>query len=156
MENVKPKKSDKYIPYYFVAFFIFLALADGMFVYLATSTHTGVVKEQAYEKGLDYNQVVAAKAAQDKLGWESTIIYDKGIIVASLLDNDKQPLQAEVQLFLQRPTQDGEDFTLPLNPNADGTYGAAVTFPAKGQWDVTFVGKRGENSYQKRQRIIVE
>jgi nitrogen fixation protein FixH len=156
MENVAPRKSDKYIPYYFVAFFVFLAIADGFFVYLATSTHTGVVKEQAYEKGLDYNQVVKAKAVQDALGWEGTIIYENNTLQFTLQDRSGQPLQAEeVTAHFHRPIQAGADFSVTLQPANLGFYSVEVKVPYRGQWDVTVSAIKGEDHYQKRQRILV-
>jgi len=57
---------DKLIPWYFVIFFLVLFIVDGIFVYLATSTHTGVVTENAYEKGLRYNEVIERARAAEK------------------------------------------------------------------------------------------
>jgi len=56
---------DRIIPLYFVAFFVVIAIFDGIFVYLATSTHSGVVTENAYQKGLNYNQYIDAYNQQE-------------------------------------------------------------------------------------------
>ena len=61
-------KRDRIIPLYFVAFFVFIAIMDGIFVYLATTTHSGVVTENAYQKGLNYNQYITAYDQQEMLG----------------------------------------------------------------------------------------
>ncbi|MDG1287706.1 MAG: FixH family protein [Rickettsiales bacterium] len=157
MEAVKPKKSDKYIPYYFVAFFIFLAMADGVFVYLATSTHTGVVKEQAYEKGLDYNNLIDAKAAQDTLNWKSSLTLQGEALTATLSDAENTPLKdAKVTAHLTRPTQGGYDFSATLTPQDNKHYTALIDFPLKGQWDATLIVLWNQHSYQKRTRLIVQ
>jgi len=157
MAIVTQKKSDKYIPYYFVAFFIFLALADGVMVYIATSTQTGLVKEHAYEEGLAYNkEVVAAREAQDALGWHSTLQVQDGQFIATLTDADGAPLEAEViSVHFVRPTQDGYDFALPLSKVEKGRYAAAVEFPLKGQWDAVLTAQCQQQNYQQHQRLVI-
>lgn len=50
---------DRLIPWYFVMAFLVVFAVNGFFVYMAVSTNHGVVTENAYKKGLDYNNVVA-------------------------------------------------------------------------------------------------
>lgn len=56
--NIKPPLKDRIIPWYFVMAFAVIFAVNGLFVYLATSTNKGVVTENAYEKGRDYNHIV--------------------------------------------------------------------------------------------------
>jgi len=157
MESVQPKKSDKYIPYYFVAFFVFLAIADGFFVYLAASTHTGVVKEHAYEKGLNYNQVVQAQKTQEQLGWKPTLSLMSNKVRIEVLDKNNLKLdRAKVSIHFKRPTQSGYDFSMKLPEVAAATYEANITFPLLGQWDATMLIEKEGQPYQKRERIIVQ
>lgn len=64
----KSRIPDSYIPLYFVLAFLVVFAVNGIFVYLAVSTNHGVVTENAYEKGLDYDRIVIEvrkqKAAQ--------------------------------------------------------------------------------------------
>lgn len=41
-----------------ISFFILFASVDAFFIYKALSTHTGVVTENAYEQGLNYNEIL--------------------------------------------------------------------------------------------------
>jgi nitrogen fixation protein FixH len=52
--------------FYLLGFFVIFASVDAFFVYKALSTHTGVVAENAYEIGLNYNDVIA-EAKKQKL-----------------------------------------------------------------------------------------
>ena len=63
------RKKIELIPYYFVLFFITIIILDSIFVYLAFSSHTGLVSENSYEKGLNYNDIISQKEKQDKLNW---------------------------------------------------------------------------------------
>ncbi len=59
MEQEKSKQFGFRILFSFLAFFIVFSSVDAFFVYKALSTHTGVVSENAYEIGLNYNKIIA-------------------------------------------------------------------------------------------------
>ncbi len=60
------KKAGRRALFYLLGFFVIFASVDAFFVYKALSTHTGVVAENAYEIGLNYNEVIA-EAKKQKL-----------------------------------------------------------------------------------------
>ena len=74
--------------WYFVAFFGVVAAVNAVMATLAIRTHSGVVTEHPYEKGLAYNQVVAAEAQQEALGWKGTINYKNGVLNFILHDKN--------------------------------------------------------------------
>lgn len=151
------RKSDRWIPWYIVAFFVVVAILDGIFVYLATSTHTGVVSEQAYDKGLAYNDTVAAAEAQAALGWQHAIHLEGGMLVFTLNGNDGVALNgAAVKAVIKRPIGDAQDFTLELRAAGDGRYEVPVSFPANGQWDARVYALWQDQDYQAHKRLIVE
>jgi nitrogen fixation protein FixH len=49
---------DKWIPWYFVLAFLVVFAVNGIFIYAALGTHRGVVSDQAYRNGINYNQIV--------------------------------------------------------------------------------------------------
>ena len=152
----KPRKSDKYIPWYFVAFFAALFIWDGIFVYTATSTHTGVVVDNTYNRGLNYNETVAAADAQASLNWHSVITFSPdGILSFNLEDSDGTAIRgASVKAQFFRPTQAGQDFVVGLQEASSGTYQTSIrTTP--GQWEVRIFAKWKQQRYQKSKRIIV-
>lgn len=55
----KPMTDGKRILLGFIAFFVVFASVDAFFVYKAISTLPGVVSENAYEIGLNYNKIIA-------------------------------------------------------------------------------------------------
>lgn len=67
MEEQAPKKKESgwWVLWAFLAFFAVFASVDAYFVYQAISTHTGVVVENPYEVGLNYNEIIE-KAEQLK------------------------------------------------------------------------------------------
>lgn len=151
------KKSDKWIPWYFVAFFVVLAILDGIFVYIATSTHTGVVTDNAYKKGLAYNQTIEKYEAQKELGWQTEITLVHPYLTFSLKDAQGAVIKdAQATAHISRITQAGHDFEVPLQLDENGIYKNKVDFPMKGQWEVSVVVKWNQQQYQQSKRIIVK
>lgn len=153
-------KSDRWIPWSIVAFFVVVAILDGIFVYLATSSHTGVVTKHAYEEGLNYNDTVAEAEAQASLGWTSDIeivaVGDKDQLVFRLADANGAAIEgAMARAEFIRPTQEGMDFGMPLEQNGAGQYVATVAFPRAGQWDVRVFVQWKQKRYQQTKRVVV-
>lgn len=156
MEQQTIRKSDRFIPWYFVAFFVVLAAMDGVFVYLATSSHTGVVTDQAYERGLAYNETIAAAEKSADLNWQADIKLVSTDLVLRLADADGAPIDgADVNAMIMRPTQEGYDIELKLSQTASGTYTVPVIFPLDGQWDVRVFVEWKLQQFQQGKRLIV-
>ena len=68
-----PRPSDRWIPWYFVAFFILLISILVPMGIIAVRTNTGLVTESAYNKGLAYNASIRAEEAQKALGWHGDL-----------------------------------------------------------------------------------
>lgn len=58
--SAKNKPNDNVrIPLYFVLAFAIVFVVNGIFVYYAISTNSGMVEENAYENGLNYDRIVS-------------------------------------------------------------------------------------------------
>ena len=127
MEQVMKNPKDKWILWCFIAFFGVIALLDGVFVYIAVSTQTGVVIEQPYEKGLAFNKTLEKAKAQPVLAQK--ISYVDGVLRWEL------PMtNAVVKASFFRPVQDGYDFDITLNHVGNGVYQAEPVIPLPGRW----------------------
>lgn len=143
---------DRLIPWYFVLFFIVIALVDGAMVTLAIRTHTGVVTDHPYEKGLAYNEVVEAAEKQQALGWKGEIGYSGGALHFALRRGDGHPIAWEnATATITRPAREGMDFSMELKGAA-----TPVSFPAKGLWEVRVDAVHEGVHYQQSKRIVVE
>lgn len=145
-------KRDQWIPWYFVLFFAFIVLVDGIMVWLAIQTHTGVVTDHAYEKGLAYNLLLEAEQKQELLGWQSDIQYEAGILTVMLSDKHHRIIIPDViKAQFTRPSQSKLDFDMRLNPQA-----TPVSFPAKGLWEVRIFATFNHQQYQHSKRLVIE
>lgn len=142
----------KHVFFYLGAFFLFIAAADAWMIILAIRTHSGVITDHAYEKGLAYNQVVAAHQKQEEFGWKGVIDYRNGLVHFALRDKNGVALSPrKTMATFTRPTHAGMDFSVELS-HAD----TAVDFPAKGLWEIRVDAVVGDRLFQQSRRIMVK
>lgn len=141
---------DRLIPWYFVLFFIVVAAVDAVMVTLAVTTHTGTVTDHPYEKGLAYNKVVEAAAAQEKLGWKASLTQASGHIRFTLRDASGSLLTPETLTFrFTRPLQPEMDYETQVPP------GGAAAAPQAGLWQILIIARLGSVTYQHQQRLVI-
>lgn len=136
-ETREDTKADKRIPWYFVAFFVGLAILNVIFVTIAVKSYPDLVTENAYEKGLDYNTMIETKQAQDALGWQSDFkIMDQKIILF-LTNKDGNFLSgANITAEAGRIIHGNDDHALTFVENANGYYESQEKFAIKGRWNI--------------------
>lgn len=133
-----PRKplSGRRVLFMFLAFFCVFGSVDAYFVITALGTHPGVVTEHAYEKGLAYNQTLAAEKH----------FFEKGVHSQILYMNETKRLEwhldestdfSSVQLTMMRPSSDKDDKSFDLI-RFDGTdsvrYYVFLKGLKKGRW----------------------
>lgn len=155
-----PRPSDRWIPWYFVAFFVILTSVLVPMCIIAVRTNTGVVTEQPYEKGLAYNKTIQSFEEQKALNWHGdlniTPSNDKIHADFYLTDSNRAALdKAEVKLWLVRPTHDGQDQNIDLKFSGNGHYQADVILPAHGLWEARVSANLQGHNYQVTKRIVV-
>lgn len=155
---------DRWIPWTFVAFFLVVVAANGIMVYLAEDTWTGLVTEHPYERGLAYNEALAAARTQQALGWQVDVAFTpaehapagdpRAHVVVTMRDRDGRPLAGgEVRARFVRPTREGFDSEMTLTPLGNGRYGGDVTLALPGQWDMVVSGSYDGATYQTARRV---
>lgn len=149
------KRDNKLIPLYFVAFFVGLAILDGIFVYLAVSTQNGLVTENAYEKGLNYNEAIE-KAEGTKDTAQDIAFEALGNREAKIYYSNENDLKS-AKLMAIRPVEDGKDFELELQKNVnEPAYSANITFPEKGVWDILVIAETENAEFRKKKRVFIK
>lgn len=129
------RKSDKLIPWMFVAFFVVVAAVNGVFIYFAVHSYTGVVSEHAYEKGLAYNETLEKARKQVAMNIAHEAAYENGVLRLVLKDADGQPLsEAKVTAHILRPVSEGLDFDVELVHLGGGIYEVPIETPLPGRW----------------------
>lgn len=156
-DEAQPRKGDRWIPWMIVLFFVVFMVVDAVMVTLAVTTQTGVVTEQAYEKGLAYNDTLKSVAEQETWGWKETLSLSGDNLAFSLKDNDGTPVPVDAAKALAvRPVQSGSDFSIPLKENADGSFSTEMAFPHRGQWAIRVFATSGKRTYQTETLVVVK
>lgn len=74
-KNIK----SSFIPYLFIVFTLCYIFINMAFIYLSKQSHSGIVTDNAYQKGLDYNRVLELNEKQQKLGWQVDLETKRGL-----------------------------------------------------------------------------
>ena len=150
--------SDKLIPYYFAAFFVGLAILFAWFTHLARSSYTGVATDQAYERGIAYNDTIARANAQEALGWDGSIVVQgANDITLKLTDADGHAVtDAHAVLWLFRPVQRRFDMHIEMQESSSGTYSAQFDLPQPGLWEARIFVKKDGIEYQTTKRMVFQ
>lgn len=159
-EPAPPPQRDRWIPWLIVAGFALVILVNGIMVYFAVASFTGLQTEGHYQRGLDYNEVLVGDRVQDALGWAVGIEFDetgdgRGRLSVQVADQAGEPLNdAGVLVRLVRPVQAGYDMDVTLTAAGDGLYAADVELPLRGQWDLLARIRHPSGNYSTAKRIV--
>ena len=146
-------------PYIFIGVLGVVVLVNVIMAYFATSTFNGISTQNAYERGLAYNSVIAQAKHQDDLGWAVNLTVEpKGTghgvrIQATYRDHDGKGIDdLDVRALVNRPTVTGYDMQVTLASQGNGVYALDQELPLGGQWDVDVAatGKGGLHQLQRR------
>lgn len=138
------------------AFFGVVTAVNGIFVYYALSSWSGLTASDAYNRGLAYNHVLDEAAAQRKLGWGAEMGWRRGNAEARFVDRDGSPLKGlEIAARFSRPLGEGEPIDVMLVAKAPGVYMAPIELPLPGQWDMQIEASGAGGRYRATTRLVV-
>lgn len=147
----------RWIPWVFVAGMLTVVAVNAALVFFATQSWGGLVTNRAFERGIAYNRLIAAAAAEEALGWKADVAYqvEASALVVTLRNADQQPMtRAVVAAEARRPLEAQEPVILAMRYVGDGRYAAAEALRA-GQWDIRLtVANEGSAAHFTR-RIYV-
>jgi nitrogen fixation protein FixH len=141
-----------------IGFFAVVFAANGAMIYAAVSTHTGLVANEPYRKGLHYNERIAADARQAALGWTETVdISRDGRVQVSLAGPGGRAVGGlAVSAVLGRPSTQRQDALLALSETAPGRYEARTTALPGGSWLIALEARTAADAepvYRSRRRL---
>ncbi len=150
-----------WIPLLFVAGFLILFAVTGSFVKLALTSFPGLVTTNAYERGLAYDDVLAAERAQEEQGWQMDIqmprLSGEGQTATIVLaDRNGEPLSGgTVILMAERMTRYAQQVRLQLSDVGQGRYEGAIEFPISGRWFVSVLADVDGNRHFATQEFYL-
>ncbi len=151
----QPRKSN-WIPWVFVGAMLVVIAVNAVMVTYAINSYSGLAVDKPYERGVHYNDVLAAQKGQDALGWRVSVNVEAGQLVMRVQDRDGQPLNhIGITGRLERPVSNDAPLPLGITAVGDGQYVARLNTPHPGQWDVKAALRHGDDQYLLVQRIMV-
>jgi len=147
----------RHVLYALIGFFGVIFMVNGYFLYSALSTHTGLISNEPYRKGVEYNKTLAAEEQQAKLGWTDAVeALPNAPITFSLRDRAGAPVtDLKLAGFIGRPATAQHDVKLAFREVEPGRYVADVGKLESGNWMLNVeASAAGEGVvYRARKRI---
>lgn len=155
-EATASRRAGQRIGLMLLAAFLVVAGANAVFIYVATESHSGVVRDDAYQQGVRYNEVIAAAEAQAALGWQINARVDGSALALSLAEAGGAPLTgAALKARLIRPVVAGQDRRLGFAEHGPGVYTAPLGVIAPGKWVVEVDILWQHQPYHWRKTIVI-
>jgi nitrogen fixation protein FixH len=145
----------RWIPWVFVGGMLTVVAVNAVLVVASISTFSGVTVGRAYERGRQYDQVLAEAARQDALGWRAEVSATGTMLQVAALDRDGRPVAGRMDGVLLRPLE-GTTQPLEFAAVAPGRWVAAIPAPRPGQWEarLTLTGPE-ERHFDIRRRLVL-
>lgn len=128
-----------------LGFFAIILAVNIVFVYLALDTFRGVTTEDAYVKGLNYNETLERSRSQAASGWQVDLTATPGPAGAVTIDVAVNDMAAApiallaIEGSLRHPADEHLDVPLSFAAVEAGLYRAEIGAPTRGQWDAVIV-----------------
>jgi nitrogen fixation protein FixH len=144
-----------------LGFFGVIFAVNGVMIYAALSTLTGVDTDSAYQAGLRYEQEVAQAKAQDARHWQVDAKLTPSAagerVDLSARDAAGHPLSGmDAAVTFERPTDRRLDRSVVLVEDAAGRFHGIAELAA-GQWDLVIALTRdGAQMFLSKNRVILK
>ncbi len=145
---------------YLVGFFAVVMGVNGVLIYEALSTLSGVDSKSAYQAGRMFEQDVAMAVAQDALQWHVEAKLRPSANGARLdidaRDAAGRPLASmDATATFERPTDRRLDRDVAVTEDAPGRFHGNAEIPP-GQWDLVIeLSRQGERQFRSKNRVIL-
>lgn len=143
---------------------VVVMLANMTMIHFARTTSPGLVVNDFYEKGKNYDNTLQERQLEKTLGWQISpqlsekITVDKVFSIALSVAGAKgeKVLPREATIYLFRPSDATADFFLPMELNSKGLFVADLELPLPGKWDIIFSLSSGDEHKEVAYKVFVE
>ncbi|OOZ36034.1 FixH family protein [Solemya velesiana gill symbiont] len=113
----------------------------------------GLVDDNYYDRGQHYEKNMLKRQAKVReMGWQTKVEEPEYADIGKpatygfrVTDKAGKPVEADsVTFYVYRPSDQDQDFSLPMKQVEPGYYKADVTFPLLGVWDILVSVRQGE------------
>ncbi|MBS0525729.1 MAG: FixH family protein [Proteobacteria bacterium] len=158
---MSPNRSSSFsfVPWLFVAGFAIVIAVNGIMMWLAIGSFSGLYSDHARERGVRYNQVMAEQRSRDALGWSVVPSWqaDSGVLGLKVSDSAGKPLPGAVaSIELIRPAERRAPLDVVLSDLGNGRFAGHVVLPERGNWDADIVIEAGGRRFALTKRLFLQ
>jgi len=142
-------------------FFAIVIATNVYFITMSITTFRGEDEQKPYLQGIEFNDTLAHRAEQARLGWQATVSATRlsnGRVRIDVVLHDRSgsvlsavPLSAE----LRHPSDENRDHTLRLNVASPGHYQADAGAISRGHWDLIVNSASSQMPFEATRRLWV-
>lgn len=137
------------VPFIIVGFYLSFMLMFFAFVYIAIRNPPSESTSEAYQKGLQYNQILAENERGNALGWKVEANFSDGVLNYSLVDSHGDPIRdAAVKAWFVHPSDSKRDKTFDLKVSDNGYYTVKTDGVGVAHWQIHITAAKGDNQIQ--------
>lgn len=131
-------------------------IANMTMIYFSAKSYDGLVEENYYLKGLNYQSEIDLKKKQKELGWNVEFLDNiKDQYTIKIKDKDNKPIsKAMVKISFFRPSKEGFDKTVFLKEVESGTYQVETHLALEGFWSAGIEIKKDNNIWKMKKKIL--
>ncbi|MCP4937226.1 MAG: FixH family protein [bacterium] len=140
--------------------FAIFVIANVVMIYLALHDSPGLVVDDYYDRGQDYEKNMLKRQALNP-GWQLKVIAPEYVDVSvpsvfGLRTKDKDGKEFKpdsVTFYAYRPADSKQDFSVPMTLSQSGLYEAPISFPLLGVWDILISVQQGDIEINMSHRL---
>lgn len=142
-------------------FFALVFAVNAFFIAISVTTFRGEDEQKPYLQGVEYNQTLALRAEQEKLGWRAFIGAARlptsvvRISVSVKDAQDKPQSQLPLRGELRHPADENRDHTFNFSEIRPGEYRADIPAVTAGEWDVLVSARETAKPFETSRRLWV-
>jgi len=159
MENdLKPgfRLTGKHMLAFMLVFFGIIVSVNFYMATLASKSWTGLVVKNSYVASQEYNKQLEQASEQKARGWHSSVGYNEGALVLTLIDKDDKIITFEsVQAEIGRPAYEQQDQVIAFKPLSTGS-NTIILDLKKGLWSLKITGLANGQTYRRDIRMYVD
>lgn len=131
--------------------------ANMIMLYFSITSYDGLVEDNYYSRGLNYQKDIDRTKLQEKLGWTASLNHTDNTYTVIARNLNNTPLEkAGVSLNFFRPSKSGFDQDVFLKEVSPGIYQASADLKLKGNWNVTTEIRKNNSLWKKKEKIVIK
>lgn len=157
--SAERKMTGQHVFFIFAAFFSAMIIANAAFVYFAVTSYPGETEKKSYLQGLNYNDTLARRAAQEKLGWSVEVSALSADYAELRVRNADGSPNTGLSIIgdISRPADHGFDQALVFIETAPGLYRSPTNTLSNGAWVINGVASNPfGDQFSFGARVIVD